>query len=76
MKKNVARGVLAAVLFVSFAVALMTALTPVTSAVAGGCEHQCYQEYVQCVPFCSKNPCFASCETVLEICLSNCESES
>jgi hypothetical protein len=76
MKKRVVRGVVAAVLFVSFVVALMTVLTPETAAGGGHCEQACYRDYQQCVPFCSKNPCFVSCETVLEICLSNCGSES
>jgi len=75
MRKNVVRGVFVAVLLVSFAVGLMTALTPETPA-AASCEQQCYQAYRQCVPFCSKNPCFVSCETVLQICLSNCGLES
>jgi hypothetical protein len=53
----------------------MVALSPVTSAAPPqSCEQQCYQDYNRCVPFCSKNPCFVSCETVLEICLSNCGS--
>ncbi len=76
MKWNVVRGILAAVLFVLVGVGLMTALTPETAAAPNSCEQQCYVEYRQCVPICSKNPCFVSCETVLEICLSNCGSES
>jgi hypothetical protein len=71
MKKNVARGVLAVVLGAVFAVGLVAVTTPV---VASSCETQCYQDYQRCVPYCSKHPCFASCETVLEICLSNCGS--
>lgn len=43
---------------------------------AGTCEDQCYEEYAQCVIFCSKNPCLVACETVLEICLGNCHSTS
>jgi hypothetical protein len=71
MKKNIARGVLAVVLGIAFTVGLVAVATPV---VASSCETQCYQDYQQCVPYCSKHPCFASCETVLEICLSNCGS--
>ena len=71
MKKNVVRGVLAAVLGVVFAGGLVAFVTP---AAASNCEAQCYADYQRCVPFCSKNPCFVSCETVLEICLSNCGS--
>jgi hypothetical protein len=71
MKKNVARGVLAVGLGVAFAAGLVAFVTP---AVASSCETQCYRDYRRCVPFCSKNPCFVSCETVLEICLSNCGS--
>ena len=73
MKKSVVRGVLTAVLGVSFAMGLLTAMTAVA---ASSCETQCYQDYRRCVPICSKNPCFVSCETVLQICLSNCGSES
>ena len=69
MKKNIARGVVAAVLGVVVAIGSLAIVTPV---VASTCETQCYQDYQRCVPYCSKNPCFASCETVLEICLSNC----
>jgi len=76
MKKNIIRGVLTAVLFASFTVGLLTVLTPVTSAAQDSCEAECNRDYRRCVPFCSKNPCFVSCETVLEICLSNCGSES
>lgn len=76
MKRNVVGGILAAVVFIASVVGLMTAPAPVTAAAPESCEQECYQEYRRCVPFCSKNPCFVSCETVLEICLSNCESES
>ena len=76
MSKNIVRGVLTAVLIVSGALGLMTALSPETAAAPNSCEQECYQDYQQCVPFCSKNPCLVSCETVLEICLSNCGSES
>ena len=71
MRENVVRGLVTAVLGVAFAAGLLVAMTP---AVADNCEAQCYQGYTQCVRTCSKNPCFASCETVLEICLSNCGS--
>jgi hypothetical protein len=36
------------------------------------CEEQCRKEYEECLIFCSKNPCFVACETVLDICLDNC----
>lgn len=78
MRKTIVRGVVTAVVSVSLAVGLMIALEPDTSRAGKGnrCEQQCYQEYEQCVVFCSKNPCFADCETVLDICLSNCGSQS
>jgi hypothetical protein len=76
MTKNAVRGLLTAVLFALLAVGLMTVLAPVISAAGDSCERQCYRDYRQCVPFCSKHPCFVSCETVLEICLSNCGSTS
>ncbi|MGH9869075.1 MAG: hypothetical protein ACREAA_13035 [Candidatus Polarisedimenticolia bacterium] len=77
MRKRVIRGVVATALFVSFVVALTTVLTPETAAGGGqSCEQACYRDYQQCVPFCSKNPCLVSCETVLEICLSGCGSGS
>ncbi len=69
MKKDVARRVLGAVLLVAVAVGSLGA---VATAVADSCERECLRAYRQCVPFCSKNPCFVACETVLEICLSNC----
>jgi hypothetical protein len=72
MKKNVARGMLAAVVTAVFGMGLLAVVT--TPAVAASCEVQCYQDYHRCVPFCSKNPCFVACETVLDICLSNCGS--
>jgi hypothetical protein len=40
------------------------------------CEIRCRREYEQCKIFCSKNPCLVACETVLELCLSNCGSDS
>ena len=73
MNKNVARGVLA-VVFVAFVVGVLAVSAPTVAA--SRCEVQCHRDYVRCVPFCSKNPCFVACETVLEICLSNCGSES
>lgn len=69
MKKTLARGVLALVAVGVCAVGMVAVTTPVA---ADNCEAKCQREYRQCVPFCSKNPCFVSCETVLEICLSNC----
>lgn len=73
MRKNLVRIVLVAALFGALAVG---SLSPAAQAGGPTCEQQCYQDYQRCVPFCSKNPCFVSCETVLEICLSNCSSES
>ena len=76
MRRIIVRGVVAAAVFAASAV-VMTAMAPETSAAPPNrCEQQCYRDYHQCVPICSKNPCFVSCETVLEICLSNCGSES
>lgn len=46
------------------------------SAAAPSCEQQCRIEYEQCQVFCSKNPCFAACETTYSICLDNCGTES
>ena len=46
------------------------------SAADPTCEQQCRIEYEQCQVFCSKNPCFAACETTYSICLDNCGSES
>ena len=69
MKEYIARGIVAALLVLAFAAGLVAFVTP---AVAQSCETKCYRDYRACVPFCSKNPCFVSCETVLEICLSNC----
>lgn len=74
MRRNVVRSVLAIVLFALLAVGLTIALTPVTSAAVDKCEQRCYRDYRRCVPICSRNPCFVACETVLEICLSNCGS--
>lgn len=71
MRRKVMRGAFVAGLCISFAVGFWAVATPV---VAGGCEQQCMRDYQRCVPFCSKNPCFVSCETVLQICLSNCGS--
>jgi len=41
---------------------------------APSCEQQCAKEYRACVRYCSQPgvACFVSCETVLDICLSNC----
>ncbi len=73
MKKNLARGIVAVAMFVTFAMGLLAVTTP---AVATSCEMQCQQDYRRCVPICKKNPCLVSCEFVLQICLSNCGSES
>ena len=76
MTNIIVPGVLAAALSVALAFAV-TATSPETPAAQPDrCEQQCYRDYHQCVPFCSKNPCLVSCETVLEICLSNCRSEN
>ena len=69
MNKIVARGILSVVAAVVFGAGLLAVVTP---ADAASCENQCQRDYRRCVPFCAKNPCFVSCETVLEICLSNC----
>jgi hypothetical protein len=47
-----------------------------TAQAAPPCPVQCKKEYKQCVRFCGQPDvyCFASCETVLEICLANCGS--
>lgn len=71
MKKSLIRVVVASAVFVAVAIVAMSALTVPTQA-NQSCEQQCYQDYRRCVPICAKNPCFVSCETVLEICLSNC----
>jgi hypothetical protein len=73
MKKQIARFVLAVVLF-----GVVGAAASVTIATAQGrnCEARCQADYRQCVPFCSRNPCFVACETLLEICLSNCAATS
>ena len=73
MQHRIVRGVVVAALSVACVVGFWAASTPV---VAGGCEQRCQRDYQRCVPFCSKNPCFVSCETVLAICLSNCGSQS
>lgn len=77
MRKLAVRGVLAVTLFIALAFVVTTATAPETPAAPPNrCEKQCQQDYQRCLPICSKNPCFVSCETVLEICLSNCGSES
>lgn len=73
MKKQVARGMLATVIAGVFGMGLVAVVTPALAA-SPSCEVRCYQDYHRCVPFCSKNPCFVACETVLEMCLSNCGS--
>ena len=45
-------------------------------AVAVTCEEQCYIDDRACHEVCDKNPCFVACETLLDICLKNCGSES
>lgn len=55
---------------------VLTALQSKAGAAASQCEIECRRQYEQCQVVCSKNPCFVSCETVLQICLSNCGSES
>lgn len=77
MKKRLFRQIVGAVLLVGIA----ATLGAVDRAVAGkggnnNCEAACQRDYEECVPYCSKNPCFISCEDVLEICLSNCGQNS
>lgn len=50
------------------------ALNADRGAAAPTCEQQCQMDYVQCQQICSKNPCFVSCDTPLQSCLSNCPS--
>ena len=45
-------------------------------AVAVTCQEQCRIDDVQCHRICDKNPCFVSCEYLLQRCLDNCGSES
>jgi hypothetical protein len=42
------------------------------SAAAPSCEQQCQMDYQQCQQICSQNPCFVSCDTNLQNCLSSC----
>lgn len=44
------------------------------STAAPSCEQQCQMDYQQCQQICSKNPCFVSCDTNLQNCLSSCGS--
>jgi len=71
---NRTRGVLVVALFAMSVVGFLSLTSG--PAVADSCTAQCYRDYRKCVPICSKNPCFVSCETVLEICLSNCGLDS
>lgn len=50
------------------------ALHPYRAAAAPTCEQQCQMDYQQCQQICSQNPCFVSCDTTLQACLSNCGS--
>jgi hypothetical protein len=52
------------------------ALVSGTTSAETTCEAQCRADYGRCQVICSKNPCFVSCETVLNACLSNCGSAS
>jgi hypothetical protein len=52
------------------------ALTSGRSAADPSCEVQCQQQYQQCQQICSKNPCFVSCDTPLQSCLSACDTSS
>jgi hypothetical protein len=55
---------------------VFTALHSNGAAAESRCEIECRRQYAQCLIICSKNPCLVSCETVLQICLNNCGSES
>ncbi|MFL6196599.1 MAG: hypothetical protein ACJ75H_20625 [Thermoanaerobaculia bacterium] len=52
------------------------ALASRTTAAETTCEANCRADYGRCQVICSKNPCFVSCETVLNACLGNCGSAS
>lgn len=52
------------------------ALASRTTAAESTCEAACRADYARCQVVCSKNPCFVSCETVLNACLTNCGSAS
>lgn len=39
---------------------------------ASACEKQCNDNYDHCQQVCSENPCFISCDTQLQACLSSC----
>ena len=57
----------------TFAMGLsLVALTADRGMAEPSCEKQCQMNYVQCQQVCSKNPCFVSCDTTLQSCLSNC----
>lgn len=67
--------------FLAFALALFAATY--TSAnnrppfrPGNACEAQCLVEFRQCQRICSVNPCLIACETVADICLAACGSES
>lgn len=61
----------------ALAMGLVTAaLAAKSGAAVTRCEYDCRVQYDRCQIECSKNPCFVSCETVLNICLNNCGSES
>jgi hypothetical protein len=36
------------------------------------CQEQCQINYEQCQQVCSDNPCFISCDSQLQYCLSSC----
>jgi hypothetical protein len=48
------------------------ALSANRSAADPPCRVQCQQNYDQCQAICSQNPCFVSCDTTLQSCLSSC----
>jgi hypothetical protein len=41
---------------------------------ASACQAQCQANYDQCQMVCSQNPCFVSCDTELQACLSGCSN--
>jgi hypothetical protein len=54
----------------------LTALAARSGSATTQCEIDCRTQYNQCKVICSKNPCFVPCEYNLNVCLSNCGSES
>ena len=48
------------------------ALNAGRSTAAPTCQEQCQINYQHCQEVCSENPCFVSCDTTLQSCLSSC----